>query len=333
MSEKYVLLGAGTTGRVVARNLKDAGTPAVCFADNNKLNWGLTMEGLDVTSPLVAKTVYPKAVWIATAIIPKFRAELLAQIEEMGVKSKPMWGFIMANHGLPPQSAIDTITKIVTDDASIDEWWSQYEFRKHKDSSKQLPPSPISEIYFPDWIKRSEDECFIDCGAADGDTVKEFMRRWPKFAQIRAFEPDSQNFNKFHACHFPSNVAVTCAAVSDFTGKMTFTETGDYSSHLGGNGKKVYVVKLDDLDYPMPVPTYMKMDIEGSELEALWGARRILKEHSPVLAICAYHTSDHLWQIPLLIHAIQPDYKLLLRRYAEGAFELVWYAVPPERLK
>ena len=77
----------------------------------------------------------------------------------------------------------------------------------------------------------------------------------------------------------------------------------------------------------------VKMDIEGSELEALWGARRILKEHSPVLAVCAYHTSDHLWQIPLLIHAIQPDYRLFLRRYAEGAFELVWYAVPPERVK
>jgi hypothetical protein len=74
------------------------------------------------------------------------------------------------------------------------------------------------------------------------------------------------------------------------------------------------------------------MDIEGAELEALWGARRILEENSPVLAICAYHTSDHLWQIPLLIHAIQPDYRLFFRRYAEGAFEIVWYAVPPERV-
>ena len=75
------------------------------------------------------------------------------------------------------------------------------------------------------------------------------------------------------------------------------------------------------------------MDIEGAELEALWGARKLLKQHSPVLAICAYHTSDHLWQIPLLIHAINPTYKLFFRRYAEGAFELVWYAVPPERVK
>jgi hypothetical protein len=51
-----------------------------------------------------------------------------------------------------------------------------------------------------------------------------------------------------------------------------------------------------------------------------------------VLAICAYHASDHLWQIPLLIHALNPSYKIFLRRYAEGAWELVYYAVPPDRV-
>jgi hypothetical protein len=76
----------------------------------------------------------------------------------------------------------------------------------------------------------------------------------------------------------------------------------------------------------------MKFDIEGAEIEALRGARKILTADSPVLAVCAYHKSEHLYEIPLLIHAIQPDYRLFLRRYAEGAFELVWYAVPPNRL-
>jgi len=95
-------------------------------------------------------------------------------------------------------------------------------------------------------------------------------------------------------------------------------------------GDNVTCTKLDNV--LMEPPTYIKMDIEGAELEALWGARKLLKEHKPVLAICAYHTSDHLWEIPLLIHAIQPDYKLHLRRYAEGAWELVWYAIPAERV-
>jgi hypothetical protein len=124
--------------------------------------------------------------------------------------------------------------------------------------------------------------------------------------------------------------------VSDYNGSTRFIVTGDYSAHLSydssGVGSMIAVEKLDDLRLNPP-PTFIKMDIEGSELEALWGARRILKEDKPVLAICAYHTADHLWQIPLLIHAIQPEYKLFLRRYRPGTWELVWYAVPPERIR
>ncbi len=121
--------------------------------------------------------------------------------------------------------------------------------------------------------------------------------------------------------------------MSDFDGEMSFTATGDYSAHLGGHGKKVMVHKLDSAIDASFAPMYIKMDIEGSELEALWGAREIIRKHSPVLAIFSYHHADHLWQIALLIHAINPDLKLFLRRYAEGTWELVWYAVPVERVR
>jgi hypothetical protein len=74
------------------------------------------------------------------------------------------------------------------------------------------------------------------------------------------------------------------------------------------------------------------MDIEGFEEEAIWGARRLIKEHSPVLAICAYHNSDQIWRVPLLVKAINPDYQCLLRRYAEATYEIVWYFVPKARV-
>ena len=91
--------------------------------------------------------------------------------------------------------------------------------------------------------------------------------------------------------------------------------------------------RLDDLTpSSLPVPTYIKMDIEGMELEALAGAWWVIQVHRPVLAICAYHEGFHLWEIPLLLHKMVPTYDLRLRRYAEGAAELVWYAVPPERI-
>jgi hypothetical protein len=75
------------------------------------------------------------------------------------------------------------------------------------------------------------------------------------------------------------------------------------------------------------------MDIESSEPEALAGGAELLRRHQPVLAICTYHRSEHLWDIPNLIHSIAPEYHIFLRRYAEESWEGVCYAVPEHRLK
>ena len=79
--------------------------------------------------------------------------------------------------------------------------------------------------------------------------------------------------------------------------------------------------------------TFIKMDIEGYEKEALEGARMTIAINRPILAICLYHKWDDLWNIPQLIHDIVPDYKLFIRRYADECWEMVCYGVPPERVK
>jgi hypothetical protein len=75
-------------------------------------------------------------------------------------------------------------------------------------------------------------------------------------------------------------------------------------------------------------PTFIKMDIEGAEPDALEGARHTFEMHHPAAAICVYHASEHLWRVPLLLQAMCPDSKIYLRRYAEECWELVVYAVP-----
>ena len=74
------------------------------------------------------------------------------------------------------------------------------------------------------------------------------------------------------------------------------------------------------------------MDIEGSEFDAIMGAGKVIERCRPVMAVCAYHKCDHLWIIPKLLKAANPDYRIFLRRYAEDCWETVYYAVPPERL-
>jgi hypothetical protein len=73
------------------------------------------------------------------------------------------------------------------------------------------------------------------------------------------------------------------------------------------------------------------MDIEGSEMDALAGASRIIREQGPLLAICVYHKQDDLWKIPLLIHSLNPEYRFFLRPHKLEVWDLVCYAVPKAR--
>ncbi len=335
MSERIILFGAGGAGIWALKTLRSRGIEPLCFADNDEIGkQGKIIDGLTVMLPEIAATLYLDSTWVACSIRHDFATEIRADMEKLGVPTKPLWECLPVCHGLPPRSVQGAIVSILEDEKSLEEWCDQYDFRKNPNYEAQDPPSDIKDIYFPDFIERREDEHFLDCGAAMGDTVKEFIIRWRVFEQITALEPDKKNFAELKRVYGDhKRIVLAQAAVSDHSGVESFVANGDFSSHLNPEGgDSVVVERIDHLTLDTP-PTYIKFDIEGAELHALWGARETLKKHMPVLAVCAYHTSDHLWEIPLLIHAIQPDYRLFFRRYAEGAFEIVWYAVPPDRVK
>jgi FkbM family methyltransferase len=335
----YILFGAGTMGRFIARNHADR---ILCFADNDKAKWGSAMEGAVVWSPKEAAANFPDATWIASVVHPHQRAEILAELAEMGVKTAEVWDYLPKRLEPAPIDAFRTIMGIITEQESIEEFRDQDRLRRNPDTHKQRPPSDITSditsVYFPDFITHRDDEHYVDCGAADGDTVRGFLKRWDKWNFITAFEPDTLNFEKLlvEKKTLRERMRPRLHGVSDYKRTVKFAQTGDYSAHIDNsksdNNICAKLVALDDERWKYP-PTYIKMDIEGSEPAALWGARRILKEHEPVLAICAYHESSHIWEIPLLIHALNPTYKLYLRRYLEAAWELIWYAVPSERVK
>jgi hypothetical protein len=69
------------------------------------------------------------------------------------------------------------------------------------------------------------------------------------------------------------------------------------------------------------------MDIEGSEPQALSGAEEIIKKQKPKLAISVYHKLEHLWEIPLYLKHIVPEYKIYLRHHSPLEYETVCYAI------
>ena len=85
------------------------------------------------------------------------------------------------------------------------------------------------------------------------------------------------------------------------------------------------VDSIDDLCAAEKV-TLIKMDIEGSEQEALRGAEKVIKRDKPRLAICIYHKPEDFYEIPLMIKAMVPEYKLYIRHHSESWHETVVYA-------
>ena len=73
--------------------------------------------------------------------------------------------------------------------------------------------------------------------------------------------------------------------------------------------------------------TFIKMDIESSEQEALRGAEQIINRDKPKLAICLYHKKEDMWEIPYLIKTMVAEYKLYIRHYSNSELETVLYAI------
>jgi len=202
-------------------------------------------------------------------------------------------------------------------------------------------PLPAAETYFPDVLRLRHDEVFVDCGAFDGDTVLTYAAACGgRYGTIVAIEPDPGTFARLTGrLAALDRTRAMNAAVGASRGSIPFVASGALSSHAASAGAQgieaggplvnVAVVTLDDLE---PRPTYVKMDIEGFEREALAGGRGLLSGGETAFAVTLYHRMSDLWQIPLYIHRCAPDLRLFLRHYAEDWAETICYAVPADRV-
>lgn len=86
----------------------------------------------------------------------------------------------------------------------------------------------------------------------------------------------------------------------------------------------VDVVALDDtVEGPV---TLLKMDIEGSEFPAIKGARRILQQHKPKLAIAVYHMPNDMTDIIGFVQSLDLGYRLGMRHHNFNLWDTVFYA-------
>lgn len=179
-------------------------------------------------------------------------------------------------------------------------------------------------------IKMTDHEHFIDAGAYTGDTLELFLNKTNyKFNRYTAFELNRKTFDKLKSnvdkLHCKNKIKLINMGLWNESTTMAFY-SGDLDSSIGKGSSTCKTTTLDEACKQEEV-TFIKMDIEGAELNALKGGAGIIREQAPKLAISLYHKIEDLWEIPLYIKSLDPDYKIYLRHYSNVDDDTICYAV------
>lgn len=185
--------------------------------------------------------------------------------------------------------------------------------------------------YFPKGLFSSRNGCFIDAGAYNGKTAKEMCEKNPDCEKVICFEP-IKNFiplitKNLEKWRLEDKVEVHNAALYSENGILRFDEGGTGST-MSDKGIVVTTEALDELE--LDDVSFVKMDIEGAELEALKGARNTIIKCHPYLAVCIYHKPEDIIEIPTYIMNLGIKYKYYIRLHEKNHTELVFYAIPEE---
>lgn len=336
--EPVVVFGAGSLGRRVGRAVG-----AKMFCDNNTQLWGTSIHGIPVESPANAVRQNPDATF-AVAIWNPSRTETMldrvAALKALGAVRVIPFSDVLSQYGdqiLPnllwaKPSYYSLHASSIAEARSLFDTEGRAEFDRqlrlrHGDFEGQVIDPGVQ--YFPPEIQLGESEVFVDCGAYDGDTVREFRRATgDRFKSIIAFEPDPVNIQKLQTeSEGMDRLTIHPYAVGARQETLRFTTDGVASRFSDQGECEVQVTTLDEA-LGGATPTYMKFDIEGSELDALKGGREIIRRARPNMAVCLYHVPDHLWSIPLTLHDLLPDSRFTMRTYYADGFECVCYCIP-----
>ncbi len=217
----------------------------------------------------------------------------------------------------------EEVESFFCDEKSLDVFHTLIEYRKTYNTELFCKIcDDIQNQYFEPFMPKSD--VFVDGGAFDGDTVKRCLEHGFSLSKIYFFEPDlkSMALAKNNLSNINGIEYFSCG-LSDKYEVRNFDARGDFGSVLSENGNlQINCVSLDKI--VKEDKAFIKLDIEGSEIDAINGAKRLLGNGSP-FSICVYHKPSDLWRIPKLIKKINSSYKLYLRHYTTNIFETVLY--------
>lgn len=182
-------------------------------------------------------------------------------------------------------------------------------------------------------LSHNKNEVFVDCGCLDGQTSKNFIE-WcdNQYKHIYAFEPDEINILQCKDVLAKDKAKIYPLGVWNQQAELHFESAVNGGSCLSEKGEQI--VKVDSLDNVLGTDkdiSFVKMDVEGAELKALQGAKKLIQKNKPKLAISVYHKPSDIYEIPQLLLEFNQNYIFYLRQYFFLNYETVLYAINKDK--
>lgn len=346
---KYICIwGVGNMGRLLPQLLKKYDIDVDYYCDNDRSKIGMNVHNYGIKCISIEdllKIKHETAVIVPT----RYYKEIYKQLEalEFPIVDRVFHVKFIIDDFLNSIDVLEVIKKlqntidILADEEScrvlarlVEEWTKNEYYYGQFDDICSLPQ------YFPkDLIKGNEHEVFVDCGAYNGDTIHDFIQfENGVFEAYYAFELNKKIYkelkeNIHHSWkEYESKFILEDKGISDTTKSVMYIDACEGSKVNGAGTEEGTVVSIDDYFYDSDQKvSFIKMDIEGSEMNALKGAKRTIETYCPQLAVCIYHKPEDFWEIPMYINNNWGEkYRIYIRHHTELTTETVCYAIRRE---
>lgn len=344
MARPVVLYGVGYFKKAILNNLEHYGVPVECFCDSFKT--GVDAEtNLPIISTDELALKYPQANVVITAAAPNAQNAITDKLFALGFGTEQIFTFGQIYKLFRTSATI--LSRLTLEDflQYCDGYAWAYDFFKD-DRSKQIILEKIKcylfndvvsfetqgNSFFSNELSLSDNEVLVEGGVCTGGATRRFIDITNNaYKHIYGFEIDPENSKKakINLASY-SNIDIATKGLWSFSGAVKAELTANGGSRIKEcGGFDAGTISLDDMFAEMPVskmPTFIVLDIEGSEKEALIGAQRIIRDTRPKLAICAYFHPEYIYELPKMTHKFNSDYRFILRQYSPYLWDTVMYA-------
>jgi FkbM family methyltransferase len=341
--KKYVIYGAGETGKQVADLLLAQNQIIIAIFDRNskettyrnieicQLNKWMSFPKLENIICILAihnHYIDPKPIYEQ---LMKFGfGEVLNMVEFAKLWSFPDKYWLSSS--FPYQDRLvqlKSMLPLLADDlsrhflSSIWDYWLTGDLDFCPEPSLHDEYVPVNVSRYPEILR------LIDCGASNGSTLTRLSKAGYSIEAAMAFEPDQINFKKLVAKTDFFNVIPLPLGLwsSDMQLSYSAKPEDPLAGSLSGSGSTlIQCVSLDSVAINFN-PNLIKFDIEGSELEVLHGAKKLIHKCRPNLCVSVYHRPGDPLDILDLLASWQLNYKFYLRCHEYNTYGLVLYCI------